>query len=202
MQNLFTTCHNLIETNDGKFKSEKQKVFLESQLFESMLVNSGRTYDVVWKEFYNFDSEGIVSYERESNKKGLTTLWKRGEKTKNQLQKEKYARNLAKHEILEAELYERYVKESIETFGYIVDPIGTESICNEIRNMSFVKIMKGMTDLEFKKFADYYVEIQPQFKEMEDYCNKVQQFITDFRVMILSTPKYNTRIQYSFLASY
>ena len=69
MSNAIITCHNLMETNDGKFKSEKQKKFLQSQSAYGAISNSGRTYTTSWIEYFNLDDDGIVSYQRDSNKK-------------------------------------------------------------------------------------------------------------------------------------
>ena len=44
-----------------------------------------------------FDEEGIVSYERESNVKGLHTIWKRGQISKAEKSKERHEKALAKH---------------------------------------------------------------------------------------------------------
>ena len=44
-----------------------------------------------------FDEEGIVSYERESNVKGLHTIWKRGQISKDEKSKERHEKALAKH---------------------------------------------------------------------------------------------------------
>ena len=94
---LVKTCHNLINTNGGLFKSTKQKQFIQNNLFEGMIISSGRTYTTDWKDFFNFDEDGIISYERESNVKGLHTIWKRGQISKDEKSKERHEKALAKH---------------------------------------------------------------------------------------------------------
>ena len=189
MSNAIITCHNLMETNDGKFKSEKQKKFLQSQSAYGAISNSGRTYTTSWIEYFNLDDDGIVSYQRDSNKKGLQTLWERGQKTALQKATERHEKALAKHKKLEAEFYEIFKQESIETFGYILDSVLVDRLYYAIKSCSLSRLLANAEYKDYDIIIDEYQKNIELLNEFEKLHNVTSEFMTKYRIMALDEYK-------------
>lgn len=194
---LVKTCHNLINTNGGKFKSEKQKLFIQDNLFEGMIVTSGKTYTTSWKDFFNFDDEGIVSYQRESNVKGLHTIWQRGQVSKAEKSKERHEKALAKHQVLSMQLYALYVEDSINTFGYVVDAEKVYKLYSAIQLSSLSNIMRDYPEEEWDNICKEYASTHQYIDIFLEYHKKLSEFVRKYRLLALG--EYKSKFQYDFL---
>lgn len=198
MSNAIITCHNLIETNDGKFKSEKQKKFLQSQSAFGAITNSGKTFTTSWIEYFNLDEDGIISYQRDSNKKGLQTLWERGQKTASQKAAERHNKALAKHEKLEIEFYEIFKQDSIETFGYILDSVLVDRLYYAIQSCSLSRLLATVEYKDYDVVIEEYQKNIESLKEFEKLHTVTSEFMTKYRIMALG--EYKSKFQYKFLS--
>lgn len=194
---LVKTCHNLINTNGGLFKSAKQKQFIQNNLFEGMIISSGRTYNTAWKDFFNFDEDGIISYERESNVKGLHTIWKRGQISKAEKSKERHEKALAKHRVLSMQLYAMYVEDSINTFGYVVDAEKVYNLYSAIQLSSLTNIMRISPQEEWNNICNEYANTYQYIDIFLEYHTKLNEFVRKYRLLALG--EYKSKFQYDFL---
>ena len=76
---LIKSLSNLLKTNKGFFKSEKQAAFILSQTCENEAVNHFTTYKNIARDHYFLDADGIYKIERYTAKKGYITTWRRGQ---------------------------------------------------------------------------------------------------------------------------
>lgn len=194
---LVKTCHNLINTNGGLFKSHKQKQFIQNNLFEGMIISSGRTYTTAWKDFFNFDEDGIISYERESNIKGLHTIWQRGQISKAEKSKERHEKALAKHQVLSMQLYAMYVEDSINTFGYVVDAEKVNNLYSAIQLSSLTNIMRISPQEEWNNICKEYANTYQYIDIFLEYHTKLNEFVRKYRLLALG--EYKSKFQYDFL---
>ena len=194
---LVKTCHNLINTNGGLFKSPKQKQFIQNNLFEGMIISSGRTYNTSWKDFFNFDEDGIISYERESNVKGLHTIWKRGQISKAEKSKERHEKALAKHRVLYMQLYAMYVEDSINTFGYVVDAEKVNNLYSAIQLSSVENLLRASPQEEWNNICNEYANTYQYIDIFLEYHTKLNEFVRKYRLLALD--EYKSKFQYDFL---
>ena len=201
MSDIILSCHNLIETNNGMFKSDAQKKFFFDVSFEGMIVHSGQTFKTKWKEFFILDDSGIVEYQRESNIKGLVTLWKRGEVTKKQARAVKFKKSVDEFEIIERELNALFNDKCIAKYGYILDVKQVYSMFDAIQKASnLTNILKQYPTSEWSDVVITFASNLDSLKEWESMIRDTLDFITDFRVMVLEN--YNLKFQLRFLESY
>lgn len=76
---LVLTLSNLLKTNKGFFKSEKQAAYILSQVSGNEVVNHFTTYKNVARDHYHLDEKGVYRIERYTTKKGYVTTWERGQ---------------------------------------------------------------------------------------------------------------------------
>lgn len=76
---LVLSLSNLLKTNKGFFKSEKQAAYILSQVSDNEVVNHFTTYKNVARDHYHLDEKGVYKIERYTTKKGYVTTWERGQ---------------------------------------------------------------------------------------------------------------------------
>lgn len=76
---LVLSLSNLLKTNKGFFKSEKQAAYLLSLACDNEVVNHFTTYKNVARDHYHLDEKGVYKIERYTTKKGYVTTWERGQ---------------------------------------------------------------------------------------------------------------------------
>ena len=76
---LVLSLSDLLKTNKGFFKSEKQASFILSLACDNEVVNHFTTYKNVARDHYHLDEKGIYKIERYTTKKGYVTTWERGQ---------------------------------------------------------------------------------------------------------------------------
>ncbi len=108
---LILSLSNLLKTNNGFFKSEKQAAFLLSQTCENEIINHFTTYKNIARDHYFLDAEGVYKIERYTTKKGYITTWVRG-----QTHSLEVAKNRTDSIKLQIE------KNQLEAFGYTIEP--------------------------------------------------------------------------------
>lgn len=75
---LVKTLSNLLKTNKGFFKSEKQAKFLLHTITDFEVVNYFDAYGNPARDHYYLDDQGVYKIERYTNKKGYVITWERG----------------------------------------------------------------------------------------------------------------------------
>lgn len=91
MDNVAKSIYNLIFTNDGNFKSDKQKSFflkMQNDCRGAILLDSGQVYKNSYMIFAQVDNLGVVSITKDTSKK-TTVLYTR----------ENHNQYIAKHEV-------------------------------------------------------------------------------------------------------
>lgn len=83
---LAMSLNNLMKTNDGLFKSDKQAKFILSQATDNQVVTGGNMYGNSFTMFYNLDDKGVVSVEKHTPRKGSTVTWERPSEGKTAVQ--------------------------------------------------------------------------------------------------------------------
>ena len=107
---LIKSLSNLLKTNKGFFKSEKQAAFILSQICDNEIVNHFTTYKNIARDHYFLDADGVYKIERYTTKKGYITTWARG-----QVHSLEIAKNRNDSIKLQIE------KNQLDVFGYTIE---------------------------------------------------------------------------------
>lgn len=204
MSQLAATCYNLSETNNGKYKSEKQKAFLLANSVDGMITNSGRTFKTQWIEYFLLDEEGVYEIQRSSQTKGLRTLWKRGEKTANQKAAEKHKKALAIHLEKEKEVQAIFEERCLVKYGFVIDAKKIDDLYYAAQRVSsLMNVIPREVFLSDQEQAmvmiDEFAKAKPMLEEYQVMIREMMDFMSEFRVYVLEHHK--SKFQYSFLST-
>lgn len=166
MQNrdLVLTVSNLLKTNKGYFKSEKQAKFILSIVADNEIVNHFTTYGNVARDHYLLDDKGVYKIERYTDKKGYVTTWERGQV----------------HNLESAKNRNDAIKQSIEdkqiaTLGYVVESKDFHDFIDLFNELNAPK-NKLKTCLSFgddiNALADYLQQVESFSLAVQDFKNK------------------------------
>ena len=108
---LVLSLSNLLKTNKGFFKSEKQAAFILSQVCDNEIVNHFTTYKNIARDHYFLDVEGVYKIERYTTKKGYVVTWERG-----QIHSLEVAKNR------DDAIGSQIKKNQMDAFGYTIEP--------------------------------------------------------------------------------
>ena len=164
---LILSLSNLLKTNKGFFKSEKQAAFILSQVCENKIVNHFTTYKNIARDHYFLDSKGVYKIERYTTKKGYVTTWARG-----QVHSLESAKNLTDSIKLQIE------KNQLDAFGYAIDSrdfyafIELFDSYNTPKNLLSAIESVGIDNIEwfFKQIKAYELLVN-DFKNKYDTCH-------------------------------
>lgn len=163
MQNhdLVLSISNLLKTNKGFFKSEKQAKFILSNVSDNEIVNHFTTYKNIARDHYHLDEKGVFKIERYTTKKGYVTTWQRGQV--HSLAAAKSRDDAIKQDIEQRQLYALgYVVES-KTFYAFIDLFN--SLNNNKTKFSVIAEM-----------GEDYVAIGDYLKQVSDFEKAVNDF--------------------------
>ena len=170
MENLdiVLSLSNLLKTNKGFFKSEKQAAFILSNVCDNEVVNHFTTYKNIARDHYHLDGEGVYKIERYTTKKGYVTTWERG-----QVHSLESAKN--RDEIIKQTIQEK----QMQIFGYTIDSKDFYSfidLFNELNTpRNKVKALLSFGDdtealLKYSKQVDEYIKAVQDFKDKYFSC--------------------------------
>lgn len=204
MSNLFNTMMNLINTNNGEFKSQKQKAFLFSQSVDGLLPISGGTFNKSWVDFFELDEKGVVEWIRE-NKKSRSEKWNREgtaeEQIKNKKRADKHNAKLEKHHAMWIDAENYYNELCVEKFGFIIDKSKFNDLYSMLQKMENILIImdsiKSMNSDEMNDFALHW----PLFKENLEHCKKLNHVwsVELMNIRIKVKEKYESDFSFDFL---
>ena len=166
--NIVLSLSNLLKTNKGFFKSEKQAAFILSNVCDNEVVNHFTTYKNIARDHYHLDDEGVYKIERYTTKKGYVTTWERG-----QVHSLESAKN--RDEIIKQDIQEK----QMQIFGYTIDSKDFYSfidLFNELNTpRNRIKALLSFGDdtealLKYSKQVDEYTKAVQDFKDKYFSC--------------------------------
>lgn len=167
--NLTATCLNLIQTNNGFFKSEKQKNLFHNAYKNSIIVDS--------KDTFKFDQNGLVEYVSNNAVK-----WNRVVEAQ------------ADDSTIENILLKKWEASCIKTWGYVIhmDKLNQlEDILEYDHNAVAEQVLNDMSLL------DAYQDALVEHEKMVAYYNDILKKIEIFKSWAVE--KYNFSKEISFL---
>lgn len=212
---LQQSLYNLIQTNNGKFKSIKQGCFLRSQSVGMEIVTHGGAFDKAWTDFWLLDDEGIVSQTRRQKSGKMTEQWNRNGDSevqiKNKKSLDKHNKEIAAHALIAAEAEKYYNELCIAEFGYIPCNEKREalwSICSSFENttaLHFLAIMKNITVDELLTFhLDEAIEFSNNYEKLKNvmdwYTNELKNQANKLLTIRCEVQqKYHSKKPYFFM---
>ena len=166
--NLVWSVSNLLKTNKGFFKSEKQAKFILSHVSDNEIVNHFTTYKNIARDHYHLDEKGVYKIERYTTKKGYVTTWERG-----QVHSLEAAKN--RDDAIKQDIEQR----QLSTLGYIVESKTFYTfidLFNELNNTKtkFAIISQMGDDMaaigEYLKQVDAFEKAVNDFKQVYFSC--------------------------------
>ena len=162
---LVLSISNLLKTNKGFFKSEKQAKFILSCASDNEIVNHFTTYGNIARDHYLLDEKGVYKIERYTTKKGYVTTWERGQM--HSLESAKNRGDMIRQEIEQRQL---------AALGYIVESKAFYAFIDLFNDLNSTKnkiaTIKSFGN-DFKGMADY-------LKQVEDFETAVNDFKTKY----------------------
>lgn len=158
---LVLSISNLLKTNKGFFKSEKQAKFILNHVSDNEIINHFTTYGNAARDHYYLDEEGVYKIERYTTKKGYVTTWERGQM----------------HSLEAAKNRDDVIRQDIETkqmatLGYIVESktfyAFTDLFIQLNNSKAKLSVVSEMED-DFEAIADY-------LKQIDDFEIAVNDF--------------------------
>lgn len=158
---LVLSVSNLLKTNKGFFKSEKQAKFILNNVSNNEIVNHFTTYGNVARDHYLLDEKGVYKIERYTAKKGYITTWQRGQV--HSLAAAKKRDDAIKQDIEQKQLFTLGYTVEAKTFYAFID------LFNELNNFKtkFAVISQIGDDLE--AVADYLKQVDAFEKAVNDF---------------------------------
>lgn len=161
---LVVSLSNLLKTNKGFFKSEKQAKFILSLACDNEVVNHFTTYKNIARDHYHLDEKGVYKIERYTTKKGYVTTWERGQV--HSLESAKNRDDAIKTQI---------EKNQMDVFGYTIESkdfyVFTDLFISLNNNKTKFKVINEMSE-DFAAIESYLKQIDSFEKTVNDFKQK------------------------------
>lgn len=161
---LVLSISNLLKTNKGFFKSEKQAKFILSCVSDNEIVNHFTTYGNIARDHYLLDDKGVYKIERYTTKKGYFTTWERG-----QVHSLESAKN--RDDMLKQEREQR----QLATLGFIVESktfYAFIDLFNELNSSKNKLAVMSSFGSNLESLADYLVQVNDFETALNDFKTK------------------------------
>lgn len=158
---LVLTISNLLKTNKGYFKSEKQANFILSSVADNEIVNHFTTYKNIARDHYRLDDKGVYKIERYTTKKGYVTTWERGQ-----------VHNLEAAKNRDDSIRQMIQENQIKTLGYCVDSKDFYAFIDLFNELNSSAVQYQV----IKSFGSDLNAIAEYLNQVSDFCAAVQDF--------------------------
>lgn len=183
---LLQSLYNLIQTNNGKFKSVKQGCFLRSQSVGMEIVTHGGAFDKAWTDFWLLDDEGIVSQTRRQKSGKMTEQWNRNGDSEVQIKNKKsldrHNAKIAAHSSISVEAEKYYNELCIAEFGYVPCNEKREalwSVCSSFENTTPLHMLAIIKDVSVSELLEYHCDEAVEFSNNYDQLKNVMDWYTN-----------------------
>ena len=159
---MVLSLSNLLKTNKGFFKSEKQATFLLSQVSGNEVVNNFTTYKNIARDHYHLDEKGVCKIERYTTKKGYVTTWERG-----QVHSLEVAKN--RDDAIRSQIE----KNQMNTFGYTIESKDFYAFIDLFDNYNKPKmILNAIDSMPIENINDFLNQVKTYESLVNDFKYK------------------------------
>lgn len=203
---MFNSIMNLLNTNNGMFKSEKQKQFMFSQSENGQIVTFGNMHDKSWTDFFDIDEIGVVAWTRRMQKTGkMIDKWNRegtaSEQIKNNKRVDNHNAKVEKHNLIAVEAEKYYNQLCVEQIGYVVDLNKLNELHSNLQiytsQQKLMEFVVSASKEDLTIMAENLEQFKTQTNELNDMVRVLSNRIMDIRIMVQT--KYPSKFSYNFM---
>lgn len=203
---MFNSIMNLLNTNNGMFKSEKQKQFMFSESENNQIVTFGNMHDKAWTDFFEIDEIGVVSWTRRMQKSGkMVDKWNRegtaSEQIKNNKRVDNHNAKIEKHNSIAVEAEKYYNQLCVEQIGYVVDLNKLNELHSNLQiytsQQKLMEFVVSASKEDLTIMAENLEQFKTQTNELNDMVCVLSNRMMDIRIMVQT--KYPSKFSYNFI---